>query len=135
MNPPEPDPKPPVFFRLFATDESPYFDPVGHITGTWYGVGKIEGDEVELARLRKRGAAEISKAEYEDQLKKKAQGQSPSDNFRLVPSSQGVPLAAERAAKPEAEPARPPKVAELSLDSLAKPAPVPQRRRAEIVTP
>lgn len=74
------------FYRLVANAASPSFDPIEQISGTWFGVARVE-DEAEQTRLEALGVAPITPEEYVAELKKKAP--SPLSFPRQVLQSKG----------------------------------------------
>ena len=125
------------YFRLMATDACPFFEPTSQYSGVWSGVAKVSSD-AEIERLTKRGSREITEAEYNDEIKKKALLQDGFQDFRPV-FSQPPPVRAAAPVAPEPTkaptPAAPPTPTKaLPVEEVAKPAPIP-RRRSSVVTP
>lgn len=116
-----------TYFRVVATDATPTFEPISQWMGVWSGVAAVE-DEVEIARLKKAGKAEISAEEYDAELKKKAALRSNFPDFREVMSLASPVQLAAKSAEFAASPLAKPEV--QTVQSVTQPAPVPPRRKS-----
>jgi len=77
----------PKYFRLMATSESPFFEPIAEWAGAWYGVAKVE-DEKEAQRLIDLKVTELTPEQYALEVKKKAAPPNNSPDFRPVFTAQ-----------------------------------------------
>ena len=116
------------YFKVVATDGCKTFEPVGQWNGMWFGVAKVV-DEAEIKRLTERGCRELTEAQYEAEVKKKAMQQSSLDDYRQVLATPVVPPVANPQAGSSSSviPAEPPKV-----EQVIKPAPIPARRKSVV---
>lgn len=114
------------FFKLLATDGCKTFEPTGQWNGAWFGVAKVIED-AEIDRLTKRGCKELTEAEYDAEVKKKAAQHSSLDDFRQVLATQVALPAAANAPASNVIPAEPPKV-----EQVVKASPIPSRRKSVV---
>lgn len=99
-----------------AFDEASNFHATGTFNHKVFGVAEVT-DQPEYDRLKARGCREISKEEFEEELKKKSGNQPLSEPLLPVSEASRAQLAAGRDQNP-------------SIDSVKAAVPVPKARRS-----
>ena len=80
------------YFFVMASDGAINFQPTGQYNHKFYGVADVDSQD-EYDRLKARGCREISKAEYDEEYKKKAGLQGLLDEYRPITEVRRVQLA------------------------------------------
>jgi predicted aminopeptidase len=108
------------YFFVMASDGAINFQPTGQFNHKFFGVADVDSQE-EYDRLKSRGCRELTKEEYDEEFKKKAQLQSLLDDFRPVMEVSRAQPAASKATPPE-------QGKSATLDSVRVPSQVPTKK-------
>jgi hypothetical protein len=106
------------YFFVMASDGASVFHPTGQFNHKFFGVSEVDSKE-EYDMLKARGCRELTKAEFDEEFKKKAGLQSRWDDFRPITEVRRVQLAES---SPTAEPRS------VTVDSIKAAAPVPAKK-------
>jgi hypothetical protein len=88
------------YFFVMASDGATNFEPTGQYNHKFFGVALVE-TQAEYDALKARGCRELTKQEYDEEFKKKAQLQSLLDDYRPITEVRRVQLAESKTTESE----------------------------------